>query len=231
VGVATLDLAPVIGEAAVMLYLREFLTLLPATPASQDRLIELMQTALAPCYARLGARLQGAFISNAENWGQVIHLIEFEDLAAFADFRERASADPEYGQARAALDTLAPESRSELLETLSSLPASMMQAAIDAAHEKPVGAYTFAELELAPGKARQFEQALAAAKDHFPIIAALRGVTGNPRMVIDLWKGALGQGGYKPATKEVMAFFGPLRELAPRERLVNLFPLPYSPLR
>lgn len=92
-----------------MIYLREFLTLLPATPASHDRLIELMQTQLGASFARLGARLRGAFISNAENWGQVVHLLEFDDLAAFADFRRASAADAEYLTARAALEQLAPE--------------------------------------------------------------------------------------------------------------------------
>ena len=33
------------------------------------------------------------------------------------------------------------------------------------------------------------------------------------------------------ATDRMDAFFEPLRKIAPRERLVNLYPLPYSPLR
>jgi hypothetical protein len=48
--------------------------------------------------------------------------------------------------------------------------------------------------------------------------------------VIDLWKGDL-QSGYAPADERANAFFGPLREVAPRERLLRYWPLPYSPLR
>ena len=44
-------------------------------------------------------------------------------------------------------------------------------------------------------------------------------------------KGSLGQEGYAPTTDRMDAFFEPLRKIAPRERLVNVYPLPYSPLR
>jgi hypothetical protein len=214
-----------------MIYQREFLTLLPATPRSHDQLIALMQETLLPACTRLGARLVGAFVTHSENWGQVVHLFEHDDLTSFDRFRLSARSDKEYCSAREALDALAPEQRSELLEPLGPVAPAALHAAIEQARDKPAGAYTFAELELAPGKAQQFEQVLHAVKERFPIVAALRGIAGNPRRVSDLWKGALAQGGYQPATEQAMAFFGPLRELAPRERVVHLYPLPYSPLR
>jgi hypothetical protein len=219
------------AACCAMLYQREFLSVFPATPESHDRLIALMQETLLPAYQRLGARLVGAFIAHNENWGQVVHLFEHDDLAAFDAFRRRTRGDAAYGVAQETLTALAPEQRSELLEPLDCVAVTALHAAIEAAREKPVGAYTFAELELAPGKAQAFERVLGAAKDRFPIVAAWRPVAGNPRMVFDLWKGALAQNGYQPATAQAMAFFGPLRELAPRERVVHLYPLPYSPLR
>ena len=88
-----------------------------------------------------------------------------------------------------------------------------------------------AQLELLPGKQALFEEVLTAVKGNFPILAALRAIAGNPRMVFDLWSGALAQDGYKPADDASMAFVGPLREMAPRERVIPLYPLPYSPLR
>jgi hypothetical protein len=214
-----------------MIYQREFLTVLPATPRSHDQLIALMQETLLPACTRLGARLVGAFITHGENWGQVVHLFEHDDLAGFDAFRVRARSDSDYCAGRDALAVLAPEQRSELLEPMGPVAPAALHAAIEECRLKPVGAYTFAELELAPGKAQQFEQVLLAVKERFPIVAALRGITGNPRYVYDLWKGALAQSGYQPATDQSMAFFGPLRELAPRERVVHLYPLPYSPLR
>jgi hypothetical protein len=199
--------------------------------AGHDQIIALMQESLLPACGRLGARLVGAFLSHGENWGQVIHLYEHDDLAAFDRFRQGAHDDRDYVAAREALAALAPEQRTELLEPVGPVPPATLHAAIESARQTPTGAYTFAELELAPGKAQQFDQVLGAVKDRYPIVAALRGVAGNPRRISDLWKGALAQGGYQAATEQSMAFFGPLRELAPRERVVHLYPLPYSPLR
>ena len=73
---------------------------------------------------------------------------------------------------------------------------------------------------------------LEAAAAALPIVAAWTPVAGNPNQVIDVWKGALGQERYQPADENMeRGFFAPLREIAPRERMVNLYPLPYSPLR
>jgi hypothetical protein len=214
-----------------MIYEREFLTVLPATPASHDKLVALMQQRLLPLYAELGARLVAAFLSHAENWGQVIHLIEHDDLAAFGAFRQRSASHTEYQSAREALTELAPAQRTELLEPLGPIPHEDLHAAIAASASQPVGKYSFAELELAPGKSTEFKAVLAAVRGQFPIVSALRGVAGNPRMVYDLWKGALAQDGYQAATPQRMAFFEPLRKLAPFEKLVHLYPLPYSPLK
>jgi hypothetical protein len=214
-----------------MIYEREYLTVLPATPAGHDALIALMQEQLLPLYGVLGARLVAAFLSHAENWGQVIHLIEHDDLASFAAFRQRAAANADYQKAREAPAELAPVQRTELLEPVGPIPVEDLHAAIAASASQAVGKYSFAELELAPGKAAEFKAVLGAVRGQLPIVAALRGVAGNPRMVYDLWKGALAQDGYQAATPQRMAFFEPLRKLAPLEKLVHLYPLPYSPLK
>jgi hypothetical protein len=36
----------------------------------------------------------------------------------------------------------------------------------------------------------EFQAVLAAVRGQFPIVAAVRGIAGNPRMVYDLWKGS-----------------------------------------
>ena len=76
-----------------------------------------------------------------------------------------------------------------------------------------------------------FTKMLGQAASGLPIVAAWRQVAGNPHQVIDLWNGDIGAPGYRPNSDAMNAFFGPLREVAPRERLVSLKPLPYSPLR
>jgi len=102
---------------------------------------------------------------------------------------------------------------------------------IDAAQREPAGTHTFAILEVLPGAMERFTKMLAYAKDQLPIVASWRPVAGNPDLVIDLWTGDIGRDGYRPSDDRTNAFFGPLREIAPRERLVRLSPLPYSPLQ
>ena len=63
-----------------------------------------------------------------------------------------------------------------------------------------------------------------------PIVAALRPVVGKASQIIDLWKGANGVEHYEPADPRMKAFFEPLRQVAPTERMEKLFSLPYSPL-
>jgi hypothetical protein len=75
-----------------------------------------------------------------------------------------------------------------------------------------------------------FTKMLAGAGPHLPILASWRPVAGDPDLVIDLWKGDV-ESGYAPADARSNAFFDPLREVAPRERVLRYWPLPYSPLR
>jgi hypothetical protein len=77
----------------------------------------------------------------------------------------------------------------------------------------------------------RFKALLGGAGDALPILASWRDLAGNPDRVIDLWRGDIGRDGYAPSNEATDAFFGPLREVAPRERMVRLHALPYSPLR
>ena len=90
-----------------------------------------------------------------------------------------------------------------------------LQAGIEASGREPVGTYTYAILEVDAGCLERFAQLIGGAKDHLPIIACWRDVTGNPNRVIDLWKGDTGRHGYAPNDDRQEAFFGPLRKLLP----------------
>jgi hypothetical protein len=73
-----------------------------------------------------------------------------------------------------------------------------------------------------------FTKMLADVGPHLPILASWRPVAGNQDLVIDLWKGDVEQTFARCARAN--AFMDPLREVAPNERIVRCFPLPYSPL-
>jgi hypothetical protein len=214
-----------------MIYLKESFDLAPASPETRDEFIAFAQAALLPAYARLGARLAGAWFSHAEWYGQVTQVLEFDSLAAFDAFRGAAAGDPAWRDCERRLEQFAPRRSGQLLEPLGPVPPAALADAMRASAEQPIDAYSLAVLEVAPGRMADFVATLDAVKHLFPIVASWRAVAGNPCEVLDLWKGALGQERYSPADERSKAFFRPLRELAPRERLLNLYALPYSPLR
>jgi hypothetical protein len=214
-----------------VIYLQQDFDLHPASPKTRDRFVALATEALVPGWMRFGARLVGAWFHHESWFSQITQVIEFPDLAAFDAIRRDARNDAAWRVASKEIAALAPRRSETLLEPLGPIAPSALQAAIDAARTEPAGAHTFAILEVTAGAMEPFTNMLAFAKDQLPIVAAWRPIAGNPDLVIDLWKGDIGRDGYQPANEQTNAFFEPLRAVAPRERLVRLLPLPYSPLR
>ena len=214
-----------------MIYLKESFNLHPASPANRDRFIVGVEEGLLPASSGHGARLVGSWFAHEEWYSQILHVTEFDDLAAFDEYRKAARTDAKLIEAQAKLANLAPERRSELLEPLGAVPVSALHDAIEVSRNEPVGVYTFAILEVTPGSMEHFSSMLAGAASALPIAAAWRDVSGNPNRVIDLWKGDTGKAGFRPTNDQQNAFFEPLREVAPRERMMRLHAMPYSPLR
>ncbi len=213
-----------------MIYFEEKLNIVPASPETTDSFVSFAKEKLVPCYERLGARLVAAGYSNAEVVYQVMQVWEFDDLAALGAFRARASDDETWIQCQERLEELAPERSTRLMETLGPIPPKTMVEASAQSQESPLGAYSLAILNVNPGMMPQFVAALEEMKA-LPIVASWRTIVGKHNEVTDVWKGALGQSGYQPAQEGMKQWFRDLRELAPRERLVVVYPLPYSPLR
>jgi hypothetical protein len=214
-----------------MIYLKQSFRIHPATPATRDRFVEAAEGAMVPETRKLGARLVAAWFCHEEWFSEIQHVTEFEDLAGFGAWREAAGTDSALGDGLSRLAALAPERRDELLEPLGPIPSASLQAAIDESAREPAGTYTFAILEVAPGQMDRFASMLAAVGGRLPIVACWRDVAGHPDRVIDLWKGDTGRPGYQPSDEHQNAFFEPLRQVAPRERMQRLHPLPYSPLQ
>jgi len=214
-----------------MIYLKEYLNIDPASPATRDRVVDIMNKYVLPANERLGARLVGAFFAHEEWFTQVIHVTEFDSLAALESYRKAASTDGDANEGEAQLANLAPERRSELVAPLGPVAVDALHAAIAASAEEPVGTYTFAILDVSQGSMDNFKSLLGGAAGQFPIIAAWNDIVGNPNRVIDLWKGDTGRPGYRPNDPGQEAFFGPLRQIAPREKMMRLHPMPYSPLQ
>ncbi len=213
-----------------MIYFEETLNLVPASPETMDRFVSFAKEMLVPCYERLDARLVAAWFSDAEVVNQVMQVWEFDDLAALGAFRAGAADDETWIQCQERLEELAPERRTRLMETLGPIPPETMGEASAQSQEAPLGAYSLAILNVNPGMMAQFVGLLEASKA-LPIVASWRTMVGKQNEVTDVWKVALGQSGYQPAVDGMKQWFRDLRELAPRERLVVVYPLPYSPLR
>lgn len=210
-----------------MLYLQQTFDIHPASPATRDRFVDIASGDVVPASARAGGRLVAAFFCHEEWFSQIRHVVELDDLAAFAAWRTDAAA----ARAVDRLGALCASRRDELLEPLGPVAPEALQSAIDASTREPAKVYTYAILEVVPGAMPRFAAALGAAASVLPIVASWRDVAGNPARVIDLWKGDVGRQGYRPTDDQQNGFFEPLREMAPRERMLRLHPLPYSPLQ
>jgi len=213
-----------------MIYLEETFDLEPASPETVDRFVEFAQGSLLPAYQRLGARLAAAWTCNSERFGQVKQVLEFDDLGGLGAFREEASNDESWVACAATIEDLAPVQNSRLMESLGPIPPETTHAAAAESQSSPVGAYSLAILQVAPGMMSEFVEFLETEGSPFPIVASWRTIAGRSNEVTDVWKGALGQGGYQPANEAQKPLLRRLRELAPSERLLNVYPLPYSPL-
>ena len=218
-----------------MIYLEEKFNILPASPVTLDKFIEVAEQKLVPICESLGARLIGAWFSNSEWVSQVLQVMEFDDFEALKRFRINSSQNSVWGEYMAHLEELAPERKTRLLEPLGPIPPKRLQRAIELSQKNPTKVYSIATLEVAPDKMSEFKElvlGLLGSGLNSPIIACWRPIGGSPNEVNDLWKMAIRQEAYQPADKNFdEQFFRPLREVAPKERIINLSALPYSPLK
>jgi hypothetical protein len=214
-----------------MIYLEEKYDLVPASPVTLDRLVDLSQERLIKDYEALGARLIAAWYSDITQFHQVTHVYELDSLSAFEIFREKGASDASFKECQALLEELTPERQTRLLEPLAPVWAEALRKAAAESQQAPLKTYFLAILETVPGRFRDLAAGLEAGPGALPIVASWRPITGKSNMIIDVWKSSLDQKGYQPADDAMKDFFQRLREIAPKERLEHVFTLPYSPLR
>ena len=217
-----------------MIYLEQTLNINPASQDVRDEYIKVAQELLIPACKRLGARLVTAWNGNYEWFMQITQIFEFEDLKRLKEFRINASQDKEWGEYMAELEVFAPERRTRLLEPIGAVPPDVLHKAIEDSQKSPLKVYSMAILEVNPGKMPDMIAGLSAGHKVMPIIASWRPIAGSPNQIIDLWKGdvlfSAENMAYRPFTKE-QAWVRNLRDNAPKERIVPLYALPYSPLK
>ena len=214
-----------------MIYLEETLNLYPATVDNMEAYTEYAQEHLLPTCQRLGVRFIAAWYSSIEWFYQVTNILEFDDMDALKTFRIKSGQDSEWGEYAARLEEFAPERRSRLLEPLGPVTPDTLHQAITESQQSPVGNYLLAILEVERDRMSQFISGLEAGTQNLPIIASWRPIAGSPNEVIDVWKSSPVPETYQPANDWFRQFIRQVREVAPRERVIRVLTLPYSPLR
>ncbi|MHA2008351.1 MAG: hypothetical protein ACXABO_04090 [Promethearchaeota archaeon] len=218
-----------------MIYLEEKLNIHPATQENRDEFIKLAEEILVPTCKRLGARLIAAWYGNYEWFSQIIQTFEFDDLESLKNFRKKASQDEDWGEYNAQLEEFAPERRTRLLEPIGAVQPEILHEAIEESQKSPLKVYAFAILEVASDQMQGFIKAVEMYSKTAPLIASWRPIAGSPTQVIDLWKGdrlwSAEEFAYKPALETEKGIMRTLRILAPKERIVPIYSLPYSPLK
>jgi len=214
-----------------MIYLEETFNLKHASPEALDTFVEFAQQHLVPVCPRVGARLVAAWTSSDEWVCQASQVLEFDDMETLKAFRIASSQDKAWGEYLAGLEELAPVRRSRLLEPLGPVPAELLHQAAAESQQSPNGSYLLAILEVGADKMSQFVAGLAAAYQSLPIVASWRPIGGSPNEVIDIWKSPPVQTAYQPADDGTKQFFRQVREWAPKERVIRVIALPFSPLR
>jgi hypothetical protein len=212
-----------------MIYVEDTLNLMPASPETIESFVSLSEEQLVPNSERLGARLVAAWSSNADAFGQVINVWEFDDLGALGAFRANGASDEAWLQCQQQIEELAPGRSARIMEALGPVPAEVLREAGAASQHTQLGVYSMAILQVAPGKMAAFKAGLEASTN-LPIIASWLTIGGRQNEVTDIWKGTVGQGAYEPPDDSTKQFFRGLRTLAPNERIKIVYPLPYSPL-
>ena len=149
-----------------MIYLEETLNLAPATPMSLDGFIDFAQDKLLTRYPETGARLSAAWYSEVEYFRQVTQLLEFDDLNAFADYRNELDRSSSWKEIEAELAARAPVRRYRLLEPLVPEFATVFNKAIAASRDTPLKTYMLAILEVAPGQMQNMVAGLASVAEN-----------------------------------------------------------------
>ena len=220
-----------------MIYLEETYDLHPATPACRDQFVAFAEQELLPACTKLGGRLVAAWSCDAERWGRISQVLEFDAYATYENYREAIAGSQDWAAIADQLESLAPGQTHRLLEPLVPGFIPILHEAIKSSQSNPLRQYMLATLEVAPGMMGLMRQGLSAVADSgsLPIVMSWRRVSGKQNTVIDLWKSSLQRPGYQTQEQYTAngidsTWWTNLRIMAPEESIVFVDPLPYSPL-
>ena len=220
-----------------MLYLIEKLDLQVATAKNLDRFIEIESSQVLPVYEQHDAKLMASWICSAETLMQITNVFEFESFEAIHKIYDAINDTNSYQDVFQLSHSLISQMDWQLYRSCGQKFSEAFHQAIQTSQSAPLQTYTVATLELNPNKMPLLVPKQEAAIDiGMPLIAFMKSVTGRHDQIVDIWKGDLQAAGYQ--TQAYYESIGMseewwtwIRDIAPKEKMVKVSVLPYSPLK
>lgn len=220
-----------------MLYLIEKLNLQIATAKNLDRFIEIESHQVLSVYEQCDAKLMASWICSAETLMQITNVFEIESLESVLKIYDAVNDNNSYKDVVQLSHSLISQTNWQLYRSCGHKFSEAFHQAIQESQSAPLQSYTVATLELNQNKMPLLLPKQEAAIDiGMPLIAFMKSVTGKHDQIIDIWKGDLQAAGYQ--TQAYYESIGMseewwdwIRDIAPKEKMVKVSVLPYSPLK
>ena len=220
-----------------MFYLIEKLALQVATPKNLDKFVEYASNKMPTAYNKCGADLMASWISSEESLMQITNVFELENVETTQKIHDFLYHDNSNEDIVRFHNNLISEKHWQLYRSVSPKFTEAFHQAIKASQSEPSKFYTVATLQMSQNKMPLLLPNQEAAVDMgMPLIAFMRSLTGKHDEIVDIWKGDLQAAGYQ--TQDYYESIGMseewwdwIRDVAPKEKMVKVSVLPYSPLQ
>lgn len=220
-----------------MFYLIEKLTLQVAKAKNLDRFVELESDQILSVYEQCDVKLMASWICSAETLMQITNVFELKSFESTVKIYNALNDDSSFQDAVQLSNSLISKTNWQLYRSCGQKFSEAFHKAIQASQSAPLKTYTIATLEMSRNKMPLLLPKQEAAIDiGMPLIAFMKSVTGRHDQIIDIWKGDLQEAGY-----QTQAYYDSLgmteewwnwiRDIAPKEKMVKVSVLPYSPLQ
>lgn len=220
-----------------MFYLIEKLNLQLATAKNLDRYIEIESNQILSVYEQCEAKLMASWICSAETLMQITNIFELRSFESTLKIYNALNDDGSFQDAVQLSNSLISETNWQLYNSCGQKFSEAFHQAIQASKSAPLKTYTVAMLEMSRNKMPLLLPKQDAAIDiGMPLIAFMKSVTGRHDQIIDIWKGDLQEAGYQNQTYYnsigmTEEWWNWIRDIAPKEKMVRVSVLPYSPLQ
>ena len=220
-----------------MFYLIEKLDLQVATAKNLDRFIEVESHQVLPVYEQYNAKLMASWICSAETLMQITNIFEFDSFEAVRNIYDAINDDHSHQDVFQLSHSLISQMDWQIFCSCGQKFSEAFHQAVQTSQSAPLKTYTLATLELNRNKMPLLVPKQEAAIDiGMPLIAFMKSVTGRHDQIIDIWKGDLQAAGYQTqAYYESIGmseeWWNWIRDIAPKEKMVRVSVLPYSPLK